>query len=340
MAPPAKIVHQTWKGREIPAGARRLVRSWRDRHPHWEYRLWTDEENRDLVARFHPELLAVYDAYPHGVQRADAARLAILHRHGGLYVDLDVECLDPVDDLFPAHAVSLIREPAEQALVLGESSIVSNAVIAAPAGHPLLRRLLDELANGADPSHRPSGVLDATGPIFLTRALERIRPDGVHWLPTRSFFPVSAGSPDLDRVLAREPGSERCVEQWRRRGTRGVHYWVNTWARDLQGELRSAESAELDGFVFHAGWDSPGFDLERGGRDVQRLAAACRERPEAVAFNTDGWLKYHVPKPSWWRRMRWVDSSQGLYVKSGYGTLARWRSRFRRRTTRTLAEGS
>ena len=32
-------------------------------------------------------------------ERADVLRYEILRRHGGVYVDVDVECLRPLDDL-------------------------------------------------------------------------------------------------------------------------------------------------------------------------------------------------------------------------------------------------
>jgi mannosyltransferase OCH1-like enzyme len=37
--------------------------------------------------------------------RADAARGFILHKHGGLYVDLDVEALKPMDTLLEGKTV-------------------------------------------------------------------------------------------------------------------------------------------------------------------------------------------------------------------------------------------
>ena len=46
-----RILHQSWKSRELPAHFKHWQGSWRANHPGWEYRLWTDQDNRDLVAR-------------------------------------------------------------------------------------------------------------------------------------------------------------------------------------------------------------------------------------------------------------------------------------------------
>ena len=46
-----RILHQSWKSRELPAHFKHWQGSWRANHPGWEYRLWTDQDNRDLVVR-------------------------------------------------------------------------------------------------------------------------------------------------------------------------------------------------------------------------------------------------------------------------------------------------
>ena len=87
-----RILHQTWKDSEVPEVFSEYVASWRSCHPDWEYRLWTDELNREFIAAHYPWFLATYDRYPKPIQRADAVRYFILHKLGGLYVDLDFLC--------------------------------------------------------------------------------------------------------------------------------------------------------------------------------------------------------------------------------------------------------
>ena len=47
----------------------------------------------------YPEYLAMYDGYEFGIQRADAMRLFFLHKLGGIYIDLDIECKRSLDFL-------------------------------------------------------------------------------------------------------------------------------------------------------------------------------------------------------------------------------------------------
>ena len=51
-----KIIHQTWKTKEIPKELIFCVESWKRLNPTWEYRLWTDEEMDSFVKKEFPEM--------------------------------------------------------------------------------------------------------------------------------------------------------------------------------------------------------------------------------------------------------------------------------------------
>lgn len=51
------ISHQSWKEKELPEKFGVWAGTWTDRHPGWEYRLWTDEDNRALVRIHYPYFL-------------------------------------------------------------------------------------------------------------------------------------------------------------------------------------------------------------------------------------------------------------------------------------------
>ena len=85
-----RIIHQTWKNRTIPEHWTRSHEGWKGLEG-FEYRLWTDEDNRHLIATKYPWFLDKYDSYKYPIQRADAIRYFILYECGGVYVDLDIE---------------------------------------------------------------------------------------------------------------------------------------------------------------------------------------------------------------------------------------------------------
>ena len=105
MIPPK--IHQTWKDRDVPERFRAAQESWRQHHPGWQYRFWTDADLDELVYERAPEIAELYDRSPEAIQGVDVARYVILREYGGLYADLDVECMKPVNDLLDGPSVVL-----------------------------------------------------------------------------------------------------------------------------------------------------------------------------------------------------------------------------------------
>jgi mannosyltransferase OCH1-like enzyme len=80
--PIPRVIHQTWKTEDVPAAWKDFQQSWRDAHPGWAYKLWTDADNRRLIAERYVWFLSTYDAFPREIQRVDAAKYFILHSEG------------------------------------------------------------------------------------------------------------------------------------------------------------------------------------------------------------------------------------------------------------------
>ena len=101
-------IHQSWKDEDPPRVlfSPRWASSLRQHNPRWKYRLWTDADNRRLVASHYPDLLSMYDGYKSPIQRADMARYVVAHVHGGMYADLDTECFESFEPL--ARGASLL----------------------------------------------------------------------------------------------------------------------------------------------------------------------------------------------------------------------------------------
>jgi mannosyltransferase OCH1-like enzyme len=196
-------------------------------HPEWEYRFWTDAESRAFIRTYYPPFLPIYDAYPHGINRADAFRYFVMAHHGGVYVDLDFECLRPLDSLVNGAALVLGREPDAHSAVQpvhdrGLHDIVCNAFLASVPGHPFWDHVTARLAD----SHHEPGVLDSTGTFFFTRAYNGYaeRPQ-VTLLPSHFLYPIS--NRDTHRGLT--PADIRGQIH---PGAYAVHYWDGSWWRE------------------------------------------------------------------------------------------------------------
>jgi hypothetical protein len=130
-----RLIHQSWKIREIPANLREFQRSWQVHHPAWEYKLWTDADNRRLIDEHYPQFAAFYQRLSPSILKADFVRMAYMHCFGGLYVDLDFEALRPLDGLLNKPQIVVGREFDGAGRFMRGRDYVVNALMASPAGH-------------------------------------------------------------------------------------------------------------------------------------------------------------------------------------------------------------
>lgn len=103
---PKKIM-QTWKTHELPDLFAKWSSTWNVFHPTWDYILMDDHDNRAYIEKYFPWFLSIYDSFPQEIYRADAIRYFYLYNEGGVYADLDFECLKPLDPLIAKGGVIL-----------------------------------------------------------------------------------------------------------------------------------------------------------------------------------------------------------------------------------------
>ena len=163
-----KIIHQTWKDETIPERFAPMQKTWIEKNPDWEYRLWTDQDLDRLVHDHYRDFYEDYLAYPNPVQRSDAGRYLVLHRFGGIYADIDTTCEMSFDFLTEDDRVIFAEEPSEQAILHTKwrklDLLVTNAVMASPKNHPFWNDVLDTMKACI----HAKNVLESTGPLLLT----------------------------------------------------------------------------------------------------------------------------------------------------------------------------
>jgi len=196
----ARVIHQTWKHASLRWPLSACADSFRKWNPDWEYRLWTDEECEKLIAEELPEFYPTYLAYPKGIFRADIFRVAVLYLRGGVYADLDVECLQPLDDLIQAVGdgkweVLLARDhPAHEKLHWQDRAMWMNAFFVAKAGSRFLKDVLAQYARNLELGCAFDDVVGQTGPGLFSRVIEHsghgVYGYGIRPLPWRWIYPL------------------------------------------------------------------------------------------------------------------------------------------------------
>ena len=160
-----KIIHQTWKSRDLPDNFKKWSKIIKDLHPDWEYKLWTDEDNRNFIKNHYSWFLKTYDNYDVHIKRVDAVRYFYLYHYGGVYIDLDFICLKKLDKLLEKNNAVFGNQ-------LRNVKSIANAFMISPPKHNLFKYIIDNLE-----SEKDKHVLGATGPWFLTEKINNYTND-------------------------------------------------------------------------------------------------------------------------------------------------------------------
>lgn len=222
-------IHQTWKDENIPEAVAAYARTWKAHHPGWEYTLWTDAMNKDFISTHYPEFLPVYSRYHTAIQRVDAVRYFILHHMGGVFIDLDFECLKNVGPLLKDATFVAGLEPQVHADAHRKRYIISNAFMASIPGSVFIEQVCKTLLqNDYYKYYREPGfnaILDCAGPFMLSRIYASFEPkDGLNILEPSLLYPL-AKDMQTDRIhpedLIRESviGNAYAIH----------HYWGSWW---------------------------------------------------------------------------------------------------------------
>ena len=137
-------IHHIWLGSELPQRFKKLRDEWVRMHPPalgWSFVLW-DDAKVEQELRAQPLLNStLYTAAQNWGEKSDILRLEILHRYGGVYVDVDFA---PVQPLIP-----LLRTGA--GMLCGLSNVgfveINNGLIAACPGHPAILSCVNALSS-------------------------------------------------------------------------------------------------------------------------------------------------------------------------------------------------
>lgn len=176
--PVPKIIHQTApsdKGKWHSIWEH-CQKTWLERFPGFEYKMWTDEDIEDLIKNKFKRFYPIWKAYPKIIYRVDVVRYFILYEYGGIYADMDYECVQNFYSLLPNGKVSV----AESAIA-GED--YQNALMASPRHHPFWMYVISDVI---DNRHRTSPV-QATGPDVIIRVAKKVPYGMLHSLPESKF---------------------------------------------------------------------------------------------------------------------------------------------------------
>ena len=154
-----KIIHQIWIGPK-PAPTK-LMDTWRDKNPEFEYIRWNEEEfkKRGMIFECQNKINEM-ETY---CGKTDIMRWEILYKYGGIYIDADSFCIEPLDNEI------LKKSFAGWENEVSRPGLIAVGTMGFTVNHPIPKKAIEFIKQN-EVSHAKTGKMawQNTGPVLLT----------------------------------------------------------------------------------------------------------------------------------------------------------------------------
>ena len=162
-----KLIHAIWfSGDPMPELYLKCLESWRKNAPDYEIKIWNMETYKPDRCLFFEQAIE----HKNWAFASDYARADLLYRYGGIYMDLDVEMLRPIDDLLYNDAYMSFESL---------DRIECGSGMGSKPGHPIIKEICESYEKR--PYLKEDGTWDnSTCPVRYTQVIEKhgLKKDG------------------------------------------------------------------------------------------------------------------------------------------------------------------
>lgn len=154
-----------------------------------------------------------YDKAINYGEKSDILKWEIIYRYGGVYVDTDYECLNPLDTLHYTYDFYTGIQPLDTHQVQ-----LGAALYGAHPGHQIMKACVENIKN----NQHIKPIIVKTGPIHFTRMFSIFAHKGNSKdiaLPASYLYPCGYDQKGLHAQVWQQPESY------------AVHHWAGSWLK-------------------------------------------------------------------------------------------------------------
>lgn len=227
-----EIIHQIYfDPAGVPDHLALISQTWKDIMPDWEYRFWDGKAVEQFMESECQDYIPLFRSFPYDVQRWDFVRYLILYHYGGLYADMDYECIEPLDPLLRNTPCCMGMEPVAHAIRDNRPFIIGNALMASVPRHDFFYRIIQEISTCGWQNQKYKGnpVVESTGPFMINRVYENCeKKDEITLLPAELVAPLSIT--EVRDVIA---GITTKEMEDKVENAFAIHYFFGSWFSQL-----------------------------------------------------------------------------------------------------------
>lgn len=208
-----KKIHQIWIGpKKLPRKYKEWMKSWQYFHKDWEYKLWTDEDIKDI--KFHNK--KIYDSSNNIGFKSDILRYEILYKYGGIYIDTDLECVKKIPNYFREYEFI-------SCIVFNKTPQINNALIISKPRANLISKMVKSIKIQKNDTSALE-TLSCSGANLLTKQYFSLtikeRSENLI-LPSDYFYPLPNFLVNT-KITKKDFLTDKTI---------GIHYWEVSWMK-------------------------------------------------------------------------------------------------------------
>jgi mannosyltransferase OCH1-like enzyme len=195
--PIPKIIHMTCKDKNNMKDLyKKTLASWKHHHPDWDIRVYDDNDMFNFIKdNYSSEIVDKVNSFERLIFKIDIFKLLVIYKYGGIYADMDVECLQNFD-----HLLKDIHEP----IILGYGptdnnvgsfsgiKLVECAVMIGNPGNKFWMEFFDSIDPNT-PGAKMNKPVNITGPGAITKFIENYTDKtDIKLLDPIYFYPITS----------------------------------------------------------------------------------------------------------------------------------------------------
>jgi GT2 family glycosyltransferase len=177
-----RIIHQIWIGPK-PSPIKHMD-TWKDKNPGFEYIRWTESElkNRGMVLECGNRI----DEMDEINGKADIVRWEILYKYGGVFLDADSICVEPIDDML-MNCKSFAGWEQENV----RPGLIATGTMGFPPKDPLVKGAIEWIKQHCvNVKKIGQRAWQTVGPGLLTRMYNSGKYNDITIFPSYAFLPI------------------------------------------------------------------------------------------------------------------------------------------------------
>ena len=177
-----KIIHQLWIGNK--SAPTNMMNTWKEKNPGFEYIFWNEDEikKRNLQLTCAHRINEIEEING----KADIIRWEILYNYGGIFLDADSICIEPIDDIL-LNTICFAGWENEKL----RPGLIATGTMGFPPRHPLVEMAIKYIQS-REVSIAKTRMMawQTVGPMLLTKLYNTGKFKDLTIFPSYTFLPI------------------------------------------------------------------------------------------------------------------------------------------------------